>query len=435
MIYLKSIPRWIDLLWLVLLSGWILAGVGIVPFHGDESTLIYMGRDSYYQFVQRDLSLVTYSDPPLSATEQHLRLLNGTIPKYLFGIAAILGGYDIDEINEQWDWGADWEYNLQNGHFPPEDLLLRARILSALMLSGAAAVLFILADQTEGRFSAYLASLYFVLNPAVLLNGRRTMMEGGMLLMSLLVVLAGVIFLRRPSARRLILLALLSGLALATKHTTLFTVAAVWSACALVLIYRSVRTKSIRLSWSIGALIAGAGISFGVFYLLNPAWWGDPLNRAREVLSLRTELLSGQAEFFGGYASFADQLGGFLRQTLIVHPQYFEAAAWQDDLGAQITVYEASLLRGISLGGSVIGAIGLLILIIFGVIALLHRPDKSGLRWVIGLWALSVLLTSLVLTPLEWQRYYLPAYPVVGFLSAKGAMILISLLKKPDGEG
>ena len=52
----KRIPPWADALWLALLAAYIVAGAAIVPFHGDESSLMFMGRDFHYLFVDGDLS-------------------------------------------------------------------------------------------------------------------------------------------------------------------------------------------------------------------------------------------------------------------------------------------------------------------------------------------------------------------------------------------
>jgi hypothetical protein len=38
----------------------------------------------------------------------------------------------------------------------------------------------------------------------------------------------------------------------------------------------------------------------------------------------------------------------------------------------------------------------------------------------VGAWTVSVVAATLLLTPLEWQRYYLPVYPAVGLLTALG---------------
>jgi hypothetical protein len=96
--------RWLigaDILWIFALMIYVLAGTRQVPFHGDESTLIMMSRDYYYQFIAGNLAQVTYHDPPLNATEQQLRLLNGTVPKYLIGLAWHVAGFTVDDLNDR----------------------------------------------------------------------------------------------------------------------------------------------------------------------------------------------------------------------------------------------------------------------------------------------------------------------------------------------
>jgi hypothetical protein len=154
------------------------------------------------------------------------------------------------------------------------------------------------------------------------------------------------------------------------------------------------------------------------FYVMNPAWWGDPLGRSRHVLDVREELLATQVNAFGGYTDAADKIAGFTRQALIAQPQYDEVAGWQEYIGAEIAVYEASPWRGVSVGGSSLGAALLLVMILLGIWQLIRRPDP--VRWLVGCWAIAMLVLTLGLTPLEWQRYYLPVYPVIGLLAALG---------------
>ena len=289
-----------------------------------------MSRDYAYQFLRGDIDRVRFHDPPLSPTEQELRLLNGTVSKYLYGLAWHLGGFSIDDLNEQWDWGADWNYNQSTGHAPGEALLQISRIPSALLLAAGVVVMFALGNALGGRSVAYLASLYYALNPALLLNGRRAMMEGSTMFFTLLLVLAGIWVLQRRRVWAGLLLGLAAGLAAASKHSAIFTVTAVFGACALypLLLWADAwRAKSgdthrpafLRIY---GLLILAGVIAALVFYALNPAWWGDPLGRLSYVLNMRGDLLAGQTAAFGGYANLPDALGGFFRQVFVNLPQY-----------------------------------------------------------------------------------------------------------------
>ena len=410
-------------LYLGLLVIYILSGVALVPFHGDEATQIYMSRDYNYQFIEHDLSKIYYSDTPASPTEQQLRLLNGTVNKYLIGLAWHLRGFTSVDINEQWDWGADWNYNQQYGHAPSEALLQVARLPSAILLAVSAIIIFVIGWQMGGLPVAYIASLYFALNPALLLNGRRAMMEGSFICFSLLTVLAGIWLLQRPSWRSTLMLGVAAGLALASKHTAIFTVAAVYGACGIYIFTRTIRTwrvvpVHIYLRFWIALLICSA-----TFVLLNPAWWGNPVGRVGTVLELRQDLLAGQTATFGGYANFGDQIAGFFRQAFITLPQHFEIKGWETAIGDQIAQYEASVWRGVSIGGSILGATLLCIMIGAGVWSLVRgRKTRLVARWLVGIWALVMTVTTLFLTPIEWQRYYLPVYPAIGLIGARGVV-------------
>ena len=424
----------------------MLAGTPLVPFHGDEATQIFMSRDYAYQFLQRDLSFITYSEHPTSPTEQHLRLINGTINKYLIGLAWHVGGFQLADINQQWDWGADWDYNQHNDHAPTPQLLLTARWPSALFLAAGVVVIFGLGRLLGGQLTGYLVSLYYALNPVLLLNGRRAMMEGSAIFFGLLVVLAGVWFLQHRSWWTAALLGLSGGLALASKHTTVFAVAGVFGVCIVATLVSpcqpvkhpttkadSTNTKPFlniqRLSAASYPVVAIL-LMLLVFYLLNPAWWNNnPIVIGGEVLRLRQELLDVQAEVFGGYSGLSDRVAGFLRQTLIALPQYYEAPGWDAYIGDQIDRYEASVWRGVSIGGSLPGAVALLGIISVGMWALIRdRTISASIRWLMGIWVLMVTLPVLVLTPLEWQRYYLPVYPAIGL--ALGMSYLFRRLKR-----
>ena len=95
--------RWLEVFWLSALAAYVVAGAALVPFHGDESTQIFMGRDYFYLFRDGDLSKVLYDRTwTHRPDEQHLRLINGTVSKTIHGWLAASAGMKRDEINGQW---------------------------------------------------------------------------------------------------------------------------------------------------------------------------------------------------------------------------------------------------------------------------------------------------------------------------------------------
>lgn len=407
--------------WIVLCMGYIVAGMMLAPFHGDEATQIYMSRDYAYQFLQRDLSLVRYHEPPISAQEQDLRLLNGTVNKYVIGLAWHIGGFDMRDLNQQWDWGADWEYNAATGHFPSDALLGVSRIPSTVLLALGVIPMFIIGCSAGGWRGALIATGLYALHPALLLNGRRAMMEGSLLAGMLFTVVAGMAFIRTRSLLAAAALGAAAGLSLASKHTAVFTVAIVHSVCAAhglwLLLMR--RDHGRVLALSAASMIAACG----VFLALNPAWWDDPIARAGDVLERRDELLGSQTTFFGGYATFNERVIGLFEQAFIAAPQYFEVENWDRfaPITEQIRLYDSSALRGTTVFDAPLGGGMLLVMAAVGAWRLIAERRRH--RWVfvlIGAWAVGMIIVSLIVTPLGWQRYYLPAIAGIIVLASVG---------------
>lgn len=426
----------IDTIWCMLLSIFILMGIQHVPLHGDEPTLIFMGRDFYYH-IQGNGSEVGFQEwadlDGDEATEQQLRLINGTLSKYLYGATAYLSGYQIDDINQQWAWGLGWDWNFENGHVPDDTLLYRSRLVSSLLLAFSAMTLFGIGKFISGRVVGYLASAYYVLNPAILMNGRRAMMESSMLAFTLLAILIALYVLKQKSWRWYLALGVVSGLAVASKHTSVVTIASIFVSSGFYLLIKEDK----RFQYLLRLVVAGI-LSLCVFFLLNPAWWNNPIGAISATLELRQDLLSSQVEFFGGYNTLSEQVQGFAYQSFVVKPMYAETDidGFISNQTEIISDYQSSFFHGVSIGGSLIGGLILALLSLFG-FAYLWRTDNIAVstKWVITVWLLAMIGLTLGLTPLEWQRYYIPIYPVIGLLSAlgiaQGITIINNMMNRP----
>jgi len=402
--------RIVAVLWLTLLSGYVLAGSSQVPFHGDESTTIWMSKD-YAYLVEGDLARVRYNEPPVDAAEQQLRLITGSLTKYLMGLSWQMSGNTTADINEQWHWGFDWDWNVTNGHMPSDDLLLIGRWSSALMLMMGVWVMFKIGEIAAGPVAAYSSSLLYAMHPALLLNGRRAMFEGGMILFLLLTVLLGLMFLRRQSWDAAFGLGLVAGLALSAKHSAVFTVVLVLGICLLIIVYEN--RQSLRdVIGGVAKLILTGGITIGVFYVLHPVLWGEGLlTRAQQVIDGRAAMLDGQVNAFGGYETISERLLGAASQIFLLEPQYFEVPGWGAYIGQAIINYESTYLAGLT-SGALLWGILMCVLGVLGVWNLSFRPVSNTLysqRLLLIGWAVGMVLTTALITPIEWQRYYLMA--------------------------
>lgn len=422
---LANLPNWIDVLWLAALALYALAGAVIVPFHGDESTQIFMGRDYHYLFLEGDIAKVFYeSDGSESPIEQHLRIVNGTISKTIHGWLAAQSGFAAEEINKPWEWEYDYESNRASGRIPDTELLRQARLASSAQLALALGVFFFFLRQSVSRPVAYVASFILALHPTVLLNGRRAMMEGSHLLGMMLVLLAATWLLRERKWWRYALLGICSGIAIAAKHPNAFVVALVLLSCGGWIWSELARAADISREEIIRAVVgmlSAVVISVSVFLLLNPAWWRAPLQTAAGVLAERMQLLERQIERNGGYESGIEQVVGFWQHVFTGEIQYYEDARWAEyaEIEEQIVDYEASGWAGARIGGSAAAGLASLALTAAGIwIFARDRKIHASYRWLILVWGGGSALITLVVTPLSWTRYYLPLLPVLALFAA-----------------
>ncbi|MBK9124338.1 MAG: phospholipid carrier-dependent glycosyltransferase [Chloroflexi bacterium] len=397
--------------YLIALMAYTLLGAPSVPFHGDESTLIFTTRDYFDQFVRRDLST---EDPMV----ERLRLLDGRVQKYLGGFAHHLTGGSAESLNTPWLWGADYTYNRDNGHIPDERLLTTQRIAIALLLALSVPAAYGVGAQVGGLWGGALMAALIAFSPNLLINGRRAMMEAPLLLFSLLSVLAGLRWIAAERRRWLWLipLGIGAGMALASKHSAVLTLGPLFAGLGLAVTLQGRQRRLISLA-------AGGVIALAVFFAFNPAWWSDPLGTFDEVMRLRSDLLAEQVVAFGDYGDFGLQVNGYVTYGLLDQPQYFEVAEWGTwpQIVEQIAAYESSPWSPPAWFNAV-RAVLTLGLALVGVFALIRRRD--GISVTVGVWAAGAMLAALMITPLAWARYYLPALPPLFALAAAGIGLL-----------
>jgi 4-amino-4-deoxy-L-arabinose transferase-like glycosyltransferase len=430
---LSAILRLVDALWLIALALFMIAGYDLVPFHGDESTVIFMSRDYYDLVHAHDLDRVLYRASPRDPAAQNLRILNGTVGKMAMGVAWDVAGLTVNDLNQQWVWDASWDWNVSDGHMPGKRLLDAARLSSALLLAISAWALFGIARLvTPSRIAAYVATAIYATTPAVLINGRRAMFEGSHLAFTLLAVLAAALLVREQGnpgkqRRKLVLwsavFGVLGGFAVASKHTAVIAVGAaslaiatdplIWpGAGSLRQRIRSYNRRRLARFAMIAVLIVL------VFLALNPAWWSDPLGMPERVLTARRALLDGQVETFGGYDSLTARLDGLIDSAFFARPQYYEVASWRNDIAGQIANYDRLWYAGRH-GGPVWGAL-LIVLFAAGLVYLIPRWREDAV-WLALYWLTITTVALLASVPLDWDRYYLPLQAPLALVAGAGA--------------
>lgn len=411
---------WLDVLWLAALAVYVIVGMPLASFHGDEAMQIYMSEDYARAFIDRDSLGLMVGPPYYIDTPPQLRILNGSVNRHVIGFSWHLAGFTTGDLPPVpgWDWGLDYQTNVDTGHRPSDGLMLAARASSTLFLALSTAVVFAIGGQLGSRPLAYLASALYTVNPIILLNGRRAMMEGSMLLFGLLTVLLAIIISRKQG--RLwgwwLGLTLGAGMALASKHNSVVFVVGAYGWILIAAVVRRRWPDLFRLTVSGVLLLA-------LFVVLSPALWNDPLARLQDLVTVRAELLDIQvlAEPLAPLP-FAGRVTQIITQPFIQPLAHYEVASWAgyDPITHEIARYMASPLSGFQAGPLIGGLLTLLAGLGF-VILMIPRWRPACLTWAQALGMLPWLLVTVafaLVNPLPWQRYYLVLIPIYTLLAA-----------------
>jgi 4-amino-4-deoxy-L-arabinose transferase-like glycosyltransferase len=428
-----------DVLWVGFLMLYVVAGRTVAPFHGDESIYTAMSVDYAYAFIERDASKLLYSDAPVNPIEQSYRITDAVLMRYFIGAAWHIAGFNANDLNAPWWFAKTYEFNVANGYYPGDELLLVARIPAVLFTAGAVLLLFLIGLRLQGRVSAYIASLYFGLNPVVLLSGRRCAKEAPHMFFELFVLLAAIQLLaalvaheqgpRRglPAWLWAVVLGGGCGFAVASKYTNVMVVlVALGSVGLYALLYLRHRIVVI-----VGQLVMAGAISLLTFWAVNPVFWNGPVERAVMSAQIRMDVLAGQVSSFDN--SYHDSLGLRLRGLWRLvfaggPPQYYEAPEWAEYIGGQIAYYEATNLMGVPLPGTGVPLLGLVVLgyaVLWG--WLKPMPVFGPAQWVLSFWGGALLIYVTLLVPLGWQRYYIPVFPMLGLAAGLGVLWVVNL--------
>lgn len=434
----------IDALLLILCIGYITLGIDDVPFHGDESTTIWMSRDYDTVILKGDFDAVAYETPSRRSTDQHMRIITTNISKLAMGAAWSSINLNVEDVNDQWVWGLDMQWNRDNGHIPSDKLLRVSRLTSAWMT--AIGTVFIMAiGRIIGRTilsqplaiagSSWGATILYTLHPAILVNGRRAMFEGSLLLGLTALAWATFMLIKHQQTKWYIyaLFGILTGITLSTKHNATFTVVLLYGGLGITMLWKWWQHRQqYQLFLPIGKIALATLIALLVFLALNPLWWSQPFKMPPIVIDERQQILDAQVATFGGYENFTDRLSGLWEQSFRVSPQYFEAAYWADYDGVQeeISTYEDHYLAGWT--DDIIIFAGRLLFAMLGISAVINVIRHGTLQayqmiFVWGIWCIGIIGITFITVPIDWQRYYLQIQPPLILLMGLGIGKFIDL--------
>ena len=416
-----------------LLSFSFFRGLSVVPFHQDESLWIccslYLEAAVDDGFVPpawfREPVLLQGPAPGAAAGEwdptrtwhgHHFALDQPPVARYLIGIARRLAGFGPGELNRPWRSDLPADENVLLGNMPSPALLLAARRPSALLAVGAGLLLWALVRESAGRAAGLLFALLYSFSGYLLVHLRRAMGDPALLFFSALAAFAAARALAaarsdEASSRAKALRALgwlaasgvAAGLAGASKLNGLAlggvgVVAAVLGASALDA--PAVRRAALA---ALAALLA-AGTCAATFVAVNPSLHSGPVAHLEAMIELRgRELAGNQRDPRWGLAEPG-------RRAVVV-------------LDRTLKTYTVTKVASLNALLGLAGAVAL-------ARAAGRRPAARAAAAATALLSAGLFAAGpALLTPVDWDRYYL--FPVVfltvliavGAAAAGGALL------------
>ena len=418
-----SFSRWwlVDGLLLIGLATYILAGVPLTTYHGDEGMQVYATQDYITAFVDGSPSELVTGPPYTIDSRPYLRIINGSAQRYAAGALLHLRGHNTGDLPREpgWNWGLSYTENVEGGWLPKDSVLFAARYTSAAFFALSVIPMFAMGMLLGGRWAAYPAAILYALNPILLLNGRRAMMEGSLLLFGLLTLWIALLVVRQLQHKQVLHwrhwagLAIYGGLTLASKHSGAIFLIGAWTWIGLAILWtRQYVVKHIVL------LVVNGVLAIGLFVGLSPALWNDPPARLADLVGLRSELLSIQVAIESDApTSLAYRATAIFTQPFTTPAAHFERPSWGevDAIATQVAAYNGSWLSGLPTTPWI--GVPLTVLALIGAVILIRKQPTVG----VGL-LLCYLLTALALmgNPLPWQRYIIPLIPLVILLTSAG---------------
>lgn len=407
------------ILWLILaIAGlWLgfgAVGLGKVPFHPDETSMLYQTRDVEL-FIQNPAALAWKPDRAMTQSLEY-RLLNAPLAKYMVGLARRAAGYTAEDVSTDWDWSLTWDENVKSGGLPPSRALLAGRAASLASLSLAGLALSLWGYRVGEWKLAILILLSFALNAFQLLHGRRAMAEGAVLAAVSLWLYASTQVQSKPW-----LLGVASGLSLASKHSTAPLLLVGFLAA---LIYPSLDER--RPGRSLRSAAAFTFSAIALFFVLNPVFWANPIGGIREAIRLRSELADRQGRELDArqagitLSSPVQRVAAAIGLLFITDIQFQEVGNYRDALQEDISSYQAVPGHGVD-RGAIAGALRLTLFALGGILAArgIFGAGRSapGMALILigGVLQAGALI---IFNPLPFQRYYAPLLPFVHALTA-----------------
>ena len=389
-------------------------------FHGDES--LWIATSYYFEaFVSARLDSPVWN-------ESYETLTQPPVGRYVVGLGRSLGGYGIRDLNRPWNFNLSDEENVARGHKPSPGLLWWSRFPMCLLAIICCLIAFYLVKDPFGRLAGYLTIGFFALNPYFSDTMLRAMGEAPVLAATMVAMLAGDRAVRRlqvASSRNqavgrrfvpvmiwLVIMGLFIGIAAATKLNGASSLVAGVGLCLVIPFVQSSAMSSLQLlsvsTFAVVALILAAAFTF---VALNPYLYRHPVRRTEQMVQQRISEMDRQQAAMPS----ARIDGPAIRRLLVIADRVFHEYAF-------FSFTKSWIVNGILCVAGLLwsGFVGA---------GWLRGQRSSGGNVVLLLIAFSA-SAPILMTPLDWNRYYLfPVFFSTVFIAVGSVWIIENLAR------
>lgn len=393
-----SLPRWVDPVILLLVVGYLLAGIAAAPFTLEEAVQDSLTGDAA-ALVTHPASLLPGG--AVSSTQESVRLAYGSLTRY----SSAIGWYASGGRQAQ----APIDLLVPGPsaiRVPDWSRLIAARTGPALLAVLAVLLIFVLTRRLLGRAAALTAAVILGLHPTVALIARQSVDAGFTMTIGLAAILvamgisATVARGADPGLGTWTTLAALAGLTLASGLTAAPYVAGVLAFCSAGLIGRQSRRRRELLAGRLvahpeaggpaGWMAATALAAVLVWVVVSPALWGWLPERLDTRHSEHAMLVAQQLLPDSGPQDVQARLRASLNvvtDPFLTPTRPEQGAQPSQFLGRRLARYEESWWSGLPLGTST----GPLPRAVTGVLSMLIGASLTlaAVVGAIGLWRIS----------------------------------------------
>jgi len=415
-------------LFILIASALYLSGVAAVPFHPDESTMLYMSTD-FDLYFSEPLSMAWKPDQVVDQRMQY-RLLDAPLTRYLLGFSRRLAG--IPPLPTDWDWSKSWQENEQNNALPSQALLFNGRMIVSLFFALCLVLIYSIGIEISGLRTAWLAMCLFALNALILIHTRRAMAESALvftMLLSLWVILR--------TKQRPWLVAIPLALAFCAKQSSAPLVLV-----GLIGVIANAFQKKPSLSQFLRNLLVFTALFLLIYTLLNPFTWFTPIQSNLAALQARQALLNEQVAAIQSVSpehiltSLPSRLVGIIGNLFFTPPAVADVANYIDNTKEMAAQYLSNPLHLI-FRDWFFGLIYLLLSLVGFVwmgFALRKKQEKRASFLLILIAASAQFIFQIIAIPLTFQRYVIPLVPFsilfIAYCLDQILIGIVALLKK-----